>query len=665
MDAGDADARAFVSQPDRMTRSAPGPPGRPPAGRMFVASCLLVGVLAGSPALARMLVGAPATGAARAASPAAVAFGLPPRAGLRRIGVAPARARVTLQLGLVADQAGIARDARAGSDPSSPGYGRYPTLSELVRSRGAPAARQRPVLAALRAVGVRAAVDAIALRVIAPMTIGQMERLFGTRWSLFAAGPGNVLVALPDGRVRIPDGFRGNVDVVAGASPFLVVGRPRPMQRGRVQVNSARPASRARSDAGGTPTRTGAVGPNCLTRLDPAALARPVGLYPNQLLTAYGIAPLHQQGLRGQGVKLAIVGEAPTSLADVARFRECFGFAGTPLHIHGGAGVPPILESSLDAMVVSAVAPQLEAFDLWVRPLADGTDDGDVGGFLQLLGAPLEAAGSDASLPDVVSVSYGICERQVAPYAAARKLVERELAAYAALGITVVVAAGDSGSSTCARGVPAAQQTAAVKRPYVSWPASSPWVLSVGGTNLTLNPNNSIASTGVWNDTSFPAPYAAVAAGGGGQSLLASRPWWQPAASFARAGARLVPDLSAFADARPGYAIICSAGVVGCVPSPGQTMAFVGGTSAATPLVAGMIALWIQKARAQGLPRVGFAPPLLYALAAKSPAAFMDVTIGSNAIYDVACCRARGGYDLATGLGSPRADSIAASLPAG
>jgi subtilase family serine protease len=418
--------------------------------------------------------------------------------------------------------------------------------------------------------------------------------------------------------------------------------------------------------AGGTPTRTGTVDANCLTAADPAALTEPLGLFPNQFLTAYGIDALHQQGLLGQGVRLAIVGEAPTPLADVALFRDCFGLAGTPLHIHGGAGVRPILESSLDAMMVSAVAPQLDAFDLWVRPLAETSDDGDVGKFLQLLSAPLEAAKTGASLPDVVSVSYGICESQVAPFTAARTLVERLLAAYASLGITVVVAAGDSGSSTCSRGVPAKQLTSADKKPHVSWPSSSPWVLSVGGTNLTLNPDNSIASTGVWNDTSFPAPFAAPAAGGGGQSLLASRPWWQPASPLAHRGARMVPDVSAFADARPGYAIVCSTGVQGCAATqqPGPTVAFVGGTSAATPLVAGMIALWVQKARAQGLPRVGFVPPLLYATAAQFPSSFVDVTLGGNAIYDVPCCQARPGYDLASGLGSPRADGVAAHLPA-
>jgi hypothetical protein len=76
-----------------------------------------------------------------------------------------------------------------------------------------------------------------------------------------------------------------------------------------------------------------------------------------------------------------------------------------------------------------------------------------------------------------------------------------------------------------------------------------------------------------------------------------------------------VPDIAAFADKSPGYPIICSPGVQGCGPSAGQTIAYVGGTSAAAPLVAGMT-----------------------------------------------CCTAGAGFDLASGLGSPLADQIAAQI---
>ena len=212
------------------------------------------------------------------------------------------------------------------------------------------------------------------------------------------------------------------------------------------------------------------------------------------------------------------------------QYRSCFGAEGTALKIHNGSGIKPIIESSLDAMVVSMVAPKLERFDLWVHPINEDADDGDVLGFLKMLASPLQATTNGAPLPDVVSVSYGVCESTVSKDSASRTLVTRLLAAQAALGITVVVAAGDTGSSACARGVPPAQLTSSDKKAQVSWPASSGWVLAVGGTNLTLNPNNTIAATGPWNDTVYPAPYKATAGRRGWaeqlpeQAVVAARP---------------------------------------------------------------------------------------------------------------------------------------------
>jgi kumamolisin len=88
----------------------------------------------------------------------------------------------------------------------------------------------------------------------------------------------------------------------------------------------------------------------------------------------------------------------------------------------------------------------------------------------------------------------------------------------------------------------------------------------------------------------------------------------------------------------------------------------VGGTSAAAPLVAGMIALWQQQASQTGKPRPGFVPPLLYSLA-RRPGAYLDITQGTNVVFGgVKCCSAGPGFDLASGLGSPMADQIAALL---
>jgi subtilase family serine protease len=312
-------------------------------------------------------------------------------------------------------------------------------------------------------------------------------------------------------------------------------------------------------------------------------------------------------------------------------------------------------------MTVSMVAPKLSRFDLWVQPVSEEDDDGDVLGFLKLLAQPLHATTNGVPLPDVISVSHGVCESTVSAYTASRTLAERQLASEAALGITVVVAAGDTGSSACARGVPASKLTSADKRPQVSWPASSPSVLAVGGTNLTLNPDNTIATTGAWNDTTYPAPFTKTAGGGGGLSTFVNRPWWQPAQSFTSSSKRMVPDVAAFADESPGYPIVCSKGVQGCSGS-GQSIAYVGGTSAAT-LVAGMIALWSQQARNEGLPRPGFVAPLLTRLAQQSPQAFTDITQGTNALFGGSCCPTRPGFDLASGWGSPAADAVASVLP--
>ena len=74
-----------------------------------------------------------------------------------------------------------------------------------------------------------------------------------------------------------------------------------------------------------------------------------------------------------------------------------------------------------------------------------------------------------------------------------------------------------------------------------------------------------------------------------------------------------------------------------------------------------MIALWDQKARQTGAPRPGFVPPLLYAM---QGGGFLDITQGGNSIFGVNCCTAAPGFDLASGLGSPIANEVAARLVA-
>jgi subtilase family serine protease len=571
--------------------------------------------------------------------------------GLKNLGPASTGLKLSLQLGMIANQQGIANAVKAASNPASSSYGKYLTLSSLQQKYGASSSRRNAVTGAFKPYGVTATVDVTHLRVGATISIKNAQKLFGTKWNLYATGEPNEAVALPVNTPKLGSGLNGNVDTISGLSLYVTQ---------HASASSVAPAVRSLATQvdGGTPTRTGTPEPGCASTSFPSAVRSSAGLFPNQVLTAYGISQLRAQGLQGQGMRVAILGEAPARTNDVTTYRNCFGFPGTALQIHGSSGIAPILESSLDAMTLAMVAPQLSRLDLWVKALGRS----DPQGALQLLADPLQATKNGTPLPNVISISYGICEATAAPYTAARTLFARQAAATAALGITIVVAAGDAGSSSCAHGVPASQLDSFDEQKSTSWPATLPWVLAAGGTNITLTAANGIEASGVWNDTEYPSPYAQTAAGGGGVSTLTKRPWWQPAIA-SQSTWRMVPDVSAFADPSPGYVIICSPEVQGCGPSAGQTIAVVGGTSAAAPLVAGMIALWDQRARQSGLPNPGFVPPLLYSLAKGTPGTFLDITTGGNSVFKgVSCCSATPGFDLASGLGSPLAAGVAANL---
>ena len=147
------------------------------------------------------------------------------------------------------------------------------------------------------------------------MSIGKAQKMFGTKWAVYHTSTGNQLVALPVNTPKLPKGIKGNVDIVAGMR--LIVNHAVSSRRANPPQRPVASAAAAGPYNGGTPTRTGTVGPSCLATTYPSALASSEGLFPNQILSAYGIAPLQAAGLRGQGIKLAIVGEAPTPTADV------------------------------------------------------------------------------------------------------------------------------------------------------------------------------------------------------------------------------------------------------------------------------------------------------------------------------------------------------------
>jgi tripeptidyl-peptidase-1 len=241
-------------------------------------------------------------------------------------------------------------------------------------------------------------------------------------------------------------------------------------------------------------------------------------------------------------------------------------------------------------------------------------------------------------------------------------------------GVTILFAAGDDGiGSVDARTNPAAACT----QSHPNFPSSSPWVTSVGGTQLSLDSNDKkdevvcSAATGASITTGggfshlFPRPayqqdhvraYLAQAAAKVAPVPVAPptpmhpsvvpEPTLLPPSTWFNASNRGFPDVSVLAT---NYEIVV-----------GGRWVRTGGTSASAPVVAAMVSLWNEQLLAAGKPPLGFVNPWLYRQAQlHGDKAFRDVKRGSNACSQnrFACCPhgfgATTGWDAASGIGTP------------
>jgi subtilase family serine protease len=558
------------------------------------------------------------------------------------LGGAPADGTVSLALPLRADLSGLERFATAVSEPKSPQYGQYDSIANLARRFGAPAAERARVLSYLRGAGATGVkIDVTGLFADATLKVSQAGRLFGTTLGNFrtaATRADGAAFMAPETGVRIPAALRNDVTGVVGLDTQPLFGSSTPIASGNAAFPHRAPAaaSERADDESGYRERTGTPA-GC-----PAAVSQS-GFTPNQYLTAYNYAPLQSAGFEGQGERVALIEIDGFRYADLRSFSKCFGLA-TPAINGFGVGLKKPLapggESTLDLEVLDAAAPELKAVDVYEsRPSAV-----DV---LHSLTAPLNNPGSK---PDVISASLGSCEEatRLTIGNSGLRHVEGALALAAASGISVLASSGDDGSSACL--TPDGRPLPGVA---VSYPASSPFVTGVGGTNVWLNLANQIVSEEVWND----APVV-LASGGGGFSELFNRPTYQN--GFVLARRRAVPDVSMLADVAPGYEIFCTA--KGDCIGKGHTSPWtqVGGTSAAAPLVAGGLALVDQALRKAHRQDIGLANPLLYTIdhSASGAGVIGDIVANNNDLGSTligrpfGCCTAAPGFDEASGLGS-------------
>jgi subtilase family serine protease len=327
-----------------------------------------------------------------------------------------------------------------------------------------------------------------------------------------------------------------------------------------------------------------------------------VGMTPAQFHTAYNL-PMTVTGKP----TIAIVDayKNPNIYTDLQRYQERFHVstfhkcktrtAGNCLFVLNERGrtspLPPSnpgwsTEISLDVEIARAICQncRIELFEA------------DSASFHDLMVAVNTAADRGA---EVISNSYGAYGYDCGPRAS-----------YNHPGIAITVSAGDNGYG-------------------VACPANLNTVVSVGGTSLTLNGDNSYNSETVWSGSGSGCSTANTA-----QSWQSGNANWPGIACSGRG----MNDVSADADPNTGAAILDSYGAGGWVQ--------VGGTSLSAPLIAGVYAL------------AGNASDWSYpaqSVYVADPSNFNDVTTGTNGTCGglLLTCNAGSGYDLPTGIGTP------------
>ena len=511
------------------------------------------------------------------------------------------------------DPAGAEALARAVSDPSSSSYGRYLTPTQF-RARFAPDANSVAQLQQwLRSQGFSVQYTPQNNHYVsAEGTVAQAQAAFGTSFGNYLV-QGQTLRS-PTADISVPSSFASIVtSVVALDESFQFV------QTYHKVDGNAPPSAGFRNSP-----------PLSIFWAQlPSSYAFPVGFTdlaltsvpwsvkghtPDQIKGAYGIS-----GFDGSGQTVAIIDAyaSPTILQDVNQWST-------------NRGLPTMKSSQL----VQVIAPG--TYNRPQNPRQDpqgwyGEETLDVeavhgmapAATIVYVGAPnnyqdLDAAMNhvvDRHLAQIVTNSYGF-NTEFLPVGYVKPL-EDTLIQAAIEGIGVYFSSGDNGDETSTQGFATPD-----------WPASSPWVTAVGGTSLGVSASNTRAVETGWGTSTYSCNQSTqvcsrtgwLYGAGGGVSAIFAEPAYQRMYGLNRTG-RAVPDVAALADPQTGLLV-------------GQTQTFpngvsydeyrIGGTSVASPIFAGLMALADQKA---GHPH-GFANPVFYA----NPSAFYDVLSVKTAV---------------------------------
>jgi Pro-kumamolisin, activation domain/Putative Ig domain len=550
--------------------------------------------------------------------------------------------------------AALSAYAQAVANPSSIDYRGYLTPAQFARRFGASPAELRAVRRGLEARGLRPGpVSAGGLSMSVTATAAQLDHGFSLSLRRVALRDGHTAVAASSAPALGADAAAG-VQAVVGlnslSTPQPLLVRPRqdsrrraPLAERHVATGGPQPCSSAQSAASAEGAHTA-----------------------DQIASAYGYSGLYAAGDRGQGTTVAVYELEPVDPSDLAAYQSCYGTHTqiSYVKVDGGAGNGSGSgEAALDIEQLIGLAADVNL----VVYEGQNSDSGAPGA------GPYDTFKTiiNQDRAQVVSVSWGECEQLLGAGNAAAENTLFEQAAVQ--GQSIVSAAGDSGSEDCDGDSDVPQTQLAVDDP-----ASQPYVMGVGGTTLgAIGPR---PTESVWNDGGgLLSPLLQPGAGGGGISNLWQMPPAQrdAAASLNVLGAgvtgsdcgapggycREVPDVAADADPATGYVIYWN----GSGTQPGQPTGWqaIGGTSAAAPVWAALIALADSSRGCAKSGPLGYVLPALYRAASSSYASdFNDVQTGNNDFTKTngGLYAAGSGYDEASGLGSPNGAALASNL---
>lgn len=367
---------------------------------------------------------------------------------------------------------------------------------------------------------------------------------------------------------------------------------------------------------------------------------------PLQYRTAYNLNPLYRKGITGKGRTIVIVDSfgSPTVQHDLDVYSKQFGLPSTKVKVVKWGHVPAFDpknsdmtgwagETTLDVEMAHAVAPGAKI--VLVETAVSETEG--TTGLPEMMSAEKNLI--DHGVGDVITQSFGATENTFPGFGrgdfTSIKKLRYAFQAADRKHVTVLASSGDGGATDLE-----SDGKTYYKKRVNSWPSSDPLVTSIGGTQLHLNDQGErVKPDSVYND---------YGAGGGGQSHVFSRPAFQNGVKNVVGARRGTPDISMAAAVNGGAWVYSSYDptAVGWDVS--------GGTSEASPLFSGIVALADQAAGH----RLGNINQALYDLSSRHSGStgVVDVNDGTdNSYQDVTGYKAVNGYDMATGVGTVNA----------